>query len=421
MKPRLAYRDATIGYPGTAVVKRVTLDIAAGEVVGLIGPNGAGKSTILRAVTGAARVSAGEVELDGRPLSRYSVRERARVAAVVPQSVSAAFSFTAREFVLMGRHPHLSRLQQLSSADESLAHSVMEHTDTLRLADEAVDTLSGGDLQRLALAQALAQQPSVLLLDEATSHLDLNHRLQVLDLIRDLADSGMAVLAVFHDLDLAARYSDRLAVVDAGRLGPSGPPHDVLTGTLLARVFRVRAVVGTDPVTGSVTVTPVLREEAVEQSYRGRVLVVGGSGTGAPLMRGLFLAGYDVRAAALSVGDIDQAVAEALGVAYVKIAAFGTVDQAAARRIEEESRAADVVIVGEIPVGGANLGNLAAATAAPERTVFVGAFGPGRDFTDGKASALVADALARGARQVADVEAALAAAAEISRAAGSGA
>ncbi len=418
MSARLSYLDATIGYPGVDVVRGVSLDVAPGEVVGLIGPNGAGKSTLLRAVTGSARVTAGAVTLESRPLAGLSPRERARAVGVVPQSVSAAFAFTAQEFVLMGRHPHLGRVQQVSRADESLADEVMAATDTLRLAAEEVDTLSGGDLQRLALAQALAQQPSVLLLDEATSHLDLNHRLQVLDLIRALADDGMAVLAVFHDLDLAARYSDRLAVVDSGEVGPIGSPREVLTGALLARVFRVRAVVGTDPVTGSVSVTPVLREDSVETRCPGRVLVVGGSGTAAPLLRQLYLAGYDVRTAALNRGDIDHAVAEALGLPGVVLPAFGEVDSLASGRVAAEARGADVVVVSEIPVGRANLGNVSAIVPVAERVVFVGTMGPDRDYTGGRATELVAEARLAGAVTVANTTEALEAVARLTRSAG---
>ena len=422
MTAKLTYAAATLGYPGVDVVRDATLSVAAGEVVGLIGPNGAGKSTMLRAVTGSARITAGAVELESRSLADIGPRERARLVGVVPQQVSAAFSFSAREFVLMGRHPHLSRLQQPADIDVALAEEVMERTDTARLADDGVDTLSGGDLQRLALAQALVQQPAVLLLDEATSHLDLNHRLQVLDLIRELADGGMAVLAVFHDLDLAARYSDRIAVVDAGALGPVGPPHEVLTGPMLARVFRVRAVVGTDPVTGSVSVTPVLREEAVERTCPGRVLVVGGSGAAAPLLRTLYLAGYDVHAGALNRGDIDHAVAEALGLRMIDLPAFAEVDDAAAGLLRAEADEADAVVVAEIPVGRANLPALrAVADAAPSgRLVLVGAFGPTRDYTGGAASRVVRDAVTAGAVVVANGEEALARVAGITRAAGSG-
>ncbi len=420
MSAKLTYAAATLGYPGVDVVRDATLSVAAGEVVGLIGPNGAGKSTMLRAVTGSARITAGAVELESRSLADIGPRDRARLVGVVPQQVSAAFSFSAREFVLMGRHPHLSRLQQPTDADVALAEEVMAQTDTARLADEGVDTLSGGDLQRLALAQVLVQQPSVLLLDEATSHLDLNHRLQVLDLVRELADGGMAVLAVFHDLDLAARYSDRIAVVDGGTLGPVGSPHEVLTGPMLARVFRVRAVVGIDPVIGSVSVTPVLREEAVGRVCPGRVLVLGGSGAAAPLLRTLYLAGYDVHAGVLNRGDIDHAVAEALGLPLIDLPAFAEVDDAAAARLQAEAEAADVVVVAEIPVGRANLPALRAVidAASAESLVLVGGFGPERDYAGGIASQAVRDAISAGATVVRDAEAALACVAGITRAAG---
>jgi len=405
---RLAYEAATVGYPGVTVVRDATLGVAPGEVVGLIGPNGAGKSTLLRAVTGAARVSAGRIILSGEPLDTLGPRERARIVGVVPQTVSAAFAFSAREFVLMGRHPHLGRLQHVSASDIALAEEVMERTDTLRLADEPVDTLSGGDLQRLALAQALAQQPSVLLLDEATSHLDLNHRLQVLDLVRDLADGGLAVLAVFHDLDLAARFSDRLGVVAEGSLGPIGSPPEVLTAPLLAQVFGVRAVVGTDAVTGAVAVTPVLREEAVTGDRCGRVLVVGGSGTAAPLLRRLHLAGYEVAAAALNRGDVDQAVAEALGLERVDLPAFGEIDARAEAEVVRMAAAADAVVVCEVPFGRANLGNLRALGRAAARSVLIGEFGPEREFSGGEATDVVARLVSAGAVTVVDSGEALA-------------
>lgn len=407
MSGRLAYAGATVGYPGVTVVRDASLEVAPGEVVGLIGPNGAGKSTLLRAVTGTAQVTGGAVRLAGRGLAEYSPRERARIVGVVPQAVSAAFAFSAREFVLMGRHPHLARLQHTGAADLELAERVMERTDTLRLADEPVDTLSGGDLQRLALAQALAQEPSVLLLDEATSHLDLNHRLQVLDLVRDLADGGLAVLAVFHDLDLAARFSDRLGVVAAGSLGPVGPPPEVLTAHLLADVFGVRAVVGTDAVTGSVAVTPVLREGAVTGERSGRVLVVGGSGSAAGLLRSLHLAGYEVAAAALNRGDVDQAVAETLGLERIDLPAFGEVDEAAERAVAHMAQSADATVVCEVPFGRANLGNLRALAGVAKRTLMIGAFGPEREFSGGEASALVESLVRDGALVVADTQAAV--------------
>jgi len=406
----LVFAGLAAGYGERAVVHDIELTVGRGELVGLVGPNGAGKSTLLKAITGAADVLAGTITVAGIPLADVDTRDRARVVAVVPQSLPSLFAFTAREFVAMGRHPHMGRLELLSDADENVIDRVMHLTDTDRLADERVDTLSGGDLQRLTLAQALAQEPQVLLLDEPTSHLDLNHRLQVLDLVRTLANDGLAVLGVFHDLDLAARYSDRLAVVHDGGLAACGPPEAVLTSDLVREVFSVRAVVGIDAVTGTVAVTPVLREDAAVASTGCRVFVVGGSGAAAGLMRRLALAGFEISACALSRGDVDQAVAEALGIEYVQLPPFAAMTAEDSAAVEALARAADIRIVAEVPFGGSNLANLQATVAAGLPLVFVGGFAGERDFAAGAALALVREAMSSGALQVADADHAIAAA-----------
>ena len=403
--PALAYAAADVGYVHERVVREVSLAVAAGEVVGLVGPNGAGKSTLLRAVTGDADLLGGSLLLGGRDARSLPPIERARLVGVVPQQVTAAFSVSARDFVAMGRHPHLSRFASLSERDDAVIERAMHLTDTLRLADKPTDALSGGDLQRLALAQALAQEPRVLLLDEPVSHLDLNHRMQILDLTRELADEGMAVLAVFHDLDLAARYADRVAVVTEGRLGPLGTPADVITTAMLRDVFGVRAVVGTDVVTGAVSVTPVLREQSVAGEPCGRVLVIGGSGVAAPLMRRLVLAGWHVASGALNTGDADQVVAEALRVDYVELPPFAPMDAVAEALVRERAASADTVVVAEVPFGHGNLGNLRAAVESGRRAVLIGDIA-NRDFTGGEATSLWDAALAAGARRVPDVDAA---------------
>lgn len=398
----LRFSGASVGYSGRPVVSRVDLEVGRGRFVGLVGPNGAGKSTLLRAVTGSAEVMGGELLVAGVPLRGLTARDRARLVAVVPQSPPVLFAFTAREFVAMGRHPHLGSLEQLSASDDIIVDRVMEQTDTARLGSALVDHLSGGDLQRLTLAQALAQQPELLLLDEPVSHLDLNHRLQVLDLVRDLADEGLAVLGVFHDLDLAARYSDTLAVVHDGGVGPHGRPEDVLTSGLVREVFGVRAVVSTDAVTGTVAVTPIMREATGAARDRGRVLVIGGSGSAARLMRRLVLDGYDVQAGALNRGDIDQSVARALGIEHVELPAFGDVEQAAEERVTAVAAGCRAAIVAEVPFGRGNLGNLRAAVAAGVPLVLVGRFDAGRDYADGQASEVWQRALDAGAVSVAD-------------------
>ena len=405
--PALEFRSASVGYGSRAVVSDATFTVRPGEFVGLVGPNGAGKSTLLRAVTGSADVLGGDVVCGGS-VPRMPERERARLVGVVPQTQPAVFAFSARGFVEMGRHPHIGRLGSLSAEDRAVVDEAMIRTDTARLADERIDELSGGDLQRLTLAQALAQQPKVLLLDEPTSHLDLNHALQVLDLVRTLADGGMAVLGVFHDLGLAARYADRISIVAEGGVTEPKPPADALNARVVSDVFGVRAVVRTDPVTGSVAVTPVLRgADLGTREERGMVGLVCGSGAGTTLMRELMRSGYRLTAGALNRGDVDQAVAEALGVHHVALPPFGEIDTDAAATVRETFSDARVIIVCDTPFGRSNLPNLRAALDSGRPLVLVGEMGPERDFSGGAATALWGEAVARGAARVSDESGAL--------------
>ena len=398
----LAFDGVTVGYGARTVVRDAAFAVRGGEFIGLVGPNGAGKSTLLRAVTGGPDVTAGDITSDGRSLVRMPDRERARLVGVVPQTPVPPFALGARGFVEMGRHPHLGRLASPGPADRAIVAEVMRRTDTAHLAEERIDELSGGDLQRLTLAQALAQQPRVLMLDEPTSHLDLNHALQVLDLVRALADGGMAVLGVFHDLGLAARYADRISIVAQGRVTAPAPPAEALSARVISDVFGVRAVVRTDPVTGSVAVTPVLRGEDIGSgAARGTVGLVCGSGTGSTLMRELMRAGYEVTAGALNRGDVDQAVAEALGAHHVMLPPFGEIDAEPAAAVRGAFASARCVIVCPTPFGRSNLPNLVAAIESGRPLVLVGDMGADRDFAGGEASRLWAEAVGKGAMRAA--------------------
>ena len=401
----LRFSTVSAGDGAEDIVLGIDLDIERGEFIGVVGPNGAGKSTLLRSVTGEAEIGSGTVEVCGAPLGDLDPRHRARLVGVVPQALPILFAFSAREFVSMGRHARLGRFEHPGSADEAAVDRAMELTDTARLASERVDELSGGDLQRLTLAQALAQQPNVLLLDEPTSHLDLNHRLQVLDVVKTLTAEGMSVLAVFHDLDLAARYSDRIAVVSKGRLTAVGPPAEVITTQMLKDVFAVRAVVGTEVITGGVSVTPVVRDEVAATTAGPTVFVLGGSGAGADLMRRLSLAGIHVTAGALNEGDIDQAVAAALGVRHVTLAPFDQMSAEDDARVRDLATDAELVVICDVPFGGSNVGNLRAVVEAGCKTIIIGdSDSERRDFTDGEATELMKRALADGATRVGSVE-----------------
>ena len=235
----------------------VSLCVNSGELVGLFGPNGSGKTTLVRAVTGSVVPRAGRVLLLGDEVGRLSQREIALRAAVVPQDPALPPMFTALDCVLMGRTPHLRLLQKEGRADLHAARRAMLATDTFSLADRPLGELSGGERQRVVIARALAQETALLLLDEPTAHLDIGHQAAVLRLMQSLCRSeGKAVIAVVHDLTLAAQFCDRLIMLSGGRIVAQGPAAEVLRPELLAQVYRARVDVLAHPATGRPVVAP---------------------------------------------------------------------------------------------------------------------------------------------------------------------
>lgn len=248
-------QQLAFAYGSTAVLTAVDLELSAGDFGALLGPNGSGKSTLLRLLLGRLSPTAGQVLLSGRPvLSRPSL-ERARLVGYLPQEVSPSYEFTVAEVVLMGRFPHL--LFGLESADDvAVAERSLQRTATDHLADRVFNTLSGGEKQRVLLASVLAQEPEVLLLDEPTAALDIHHQHEVMELLSQLHEDGLAILMVTHDLNLAARYCPKLWLLHEGRIVASGPPEDVLQIDQLRRVYGERLRVVPDPDLGGPLVLP---------------------------------------------------------------------------------------------------------------------------------------------------------------------
>ncbi|MCI0384615.1 ABC transporter ATP-binding protein [Streptomyces sp. CNQ085] len=232
---------------GRALVRDLSLEAADGRVTGLVGPNGSGKSTALRCVYRALRPSSGAVRVGGEDLSRLTMRRSAQLIAALTQDGAVELDFTVEEVVALGRTPHIQGNQALSRRERELCERAMERMDVLHLARRGILTLSGGERQRVLVARALVQEPRVLVLDEPTNHLDVRHQVELLSLLRG---SGLTVLVVLHDLNLAAAACDRLAVLSGGRLVAAGTPHDVLTAELVRDVFGVRASVVAHPLTG---------------------------------------------------------------------------------------------------------------------------------------------------------------------------
>lgn len=233
----------------------VDLNAERGQLVGIIGPNGAGKTTLLRAIAGILSYSEGVVLLEGSDLKDATPRDVAQTLALVPQIAPYTQGFTALELVLMGRYPHMGRLQIEGKQDNIIARKTMRLTETEQFSDRTLDTLSGGERQRIFVSRALAQQPRILLLDEPTANLDVLHQLKVIGLIRRLVDGGLTAIAAIHDLQMAARFCDRLVLIKDGRVLAQGPPEDVLTPEIVEASFGVKASVYRDPNTGALVLS----------------------------------------------------------------------------------------------------------------------------------------------------------------------
>lgn len=260
----LAATGLACGYGGRAVLRDVSLAVAAGEMTGIVGPNGSGKTTLVRTLTGLLAPQGGSIELDGRPLSEWSWLERAKRIAVVPQQLELSFPFTVAEFVAMGRYPH--REEGDAIRDAAAIAAAMNATGTAELAARRVTELSGGEAQRVQLAQALAQQPAMLILDEPTSHLDISHQVDILDRLRKLNRAGLTVVMILHDLNLAADYCERIVMLHEGRVACDGPPAAVFTYQRIEEVYRTVVLVKPHPVTGRPHIYPVSREALAEKS-----------------------------------------------------------------------------------------------------------------------------------------------------------
>ncbi len=233
---------ATLG--GRTVLDGISLTIGKGRILGVLGPNGCGKSTLLRCIAGLLKPSAGEVRIDGVPVRSMKPKTIAQLMAFQAQESVVALGFTVRSIVEMGRLPHRTFFEADDARDAQIVEHSMAQMGIAALADRAVETLSGGERQRVSIARALAQDTAVLILDEPSNHLDVHHQFAVLDLLHELVDrSGLTVVITLHDLRLASRICDSIALLHDGKLAALGTPVEALTPAAIAQVYRVGATV----------------------------------------------------------------------------------------------------------------------------------------------------------------------------------
>jgi iron complex transport system ATP-binding protein len=256
----LKIQNLSVSYGARRILHDVSLNVQSGEVLALIGPNGAGKSTLIRAASGVIPYS-GHVRTNGDDFAHLSTLQRARYIATVPQAVSLPPAYTAWETVLLGRTPYLGFLGQPSAADEEITRQALTRVSALPFAGRRVGELSGGEQQRVLLARALCQSTPILLLDEPTAHLDLQYQVHLLELVHELAHKDkLAVLVALHDLNLAAHYADRVALMVAGQIKAIGKPGEVLQAELIEEAYCLPVQVVRHPFLDIPLVLPDVKE-----------------------------------------------------------------------------------------------------------------------------------------------------------------
>jgi iron complex transport system ATP-binding protein len=257
-EPIVDVQGVSFAYGETLALLDVSFVARAGEFVGLLGPNGAGKSSLVRLVAGLAAPLSGSVRLAGLDPAHAPRREVARACALVPQEPRVAWPFTVREAVMMGRAPHQGLLAVATRFDHGAVEGALAACDLVHLADRRLDALSGGERRRVFFARALAQEPRVLLLDEPTAFLDLGHQVAAMRMAQVAARGGLCVVAVLHDLNLAAAACDRVVVLSRGRVVAEGPPAAVLTEARVRDVWEVPVWRGENAATGAAVVLPAM-------------------------------------------------------------------------------------------------------------------------------------------------------------------
>lgn len=242
--PLIQFENVSFSYRSGEVLKDVSFSLEEGEFLSIIGPNGSGKTTLLRVISGALAPDNGKILFRGSDMKTISRKSRARSIAVVPQEAGVAFPMSVMELVLLGRSPYHEGLSFEKEGDLDIALSSMKDTDTVYLRDRTVTEISGGEKQRVWIAKALAQEPELFLLDEPTSFLDLKHQLEVYDLLEKLnKERKITIISISHDINLAAKYSKRILLLNDGRIESMGRPEEVITEELIASVYKTSVLV----------------------------------------------------------------------------------------------------------------------------------------------------------------------------------
>ena len=339
-------KDLAVGYDGNVLIHDIDIDIEKGKILTLIGPNGAGKSTILKSITRHLAKISGQVWMDGHDVYQWASREMAKQVAVVLTDRIRPELMTCQELVAMGRYPYTNALGKLTPQDEEAVNEALRRVHALELADQEFSTLSDGQRQRVLLARAICQDPSIIVLDEPTAYLDVRHKIELLDILREMAhEKGITVVMSLHEIDLATKISDYILCVKGETIAAFGPPEEIFESGAIDRLYDIEHG-SYNLLFGSVELTKPVGEP--------RVFVPGGGGFGAPVYRALQKRQIPFATGILYENDVDLQVAKELSDHLVTAPAFEPMDESLYDAAWDLVRRCGRVLDAGAPVGSLN-------------------------------------------------------------------
>lgn len=349
----------TCGYGADPVLQEATFHIKQQDMLGIVGPNGSGKSTLLRTISRVLPPSQGRVLLEAADLYKLPARHVARNIAVVAQEQHLEFPFTVADIIMMGRIPHLKKFQTEGAKDREIVQRAMDLTDVMYLAQRPVNELSGGEKQRVLIARALAQEPSILLLDEPTSYLDLNYQLEIMELLHRLhREQGITIVMVLHDINLASQFCDKLLVLKEGKIYAAGTPRQIINTDFIKKIYGCEVQVEMQSPGGRPMIILNKTQQVRNQESDRPVHVVGGGGLGTEIFHLLLDQSRAISTGVINIGDSDWQEAQRLGITTVEADPFCPVTLEQAEQNNQLMNQAEYIVLAAIPFGPGNMPNL---------------------------------------------------------------
>lgn len=357
MDNQIQVEKLSFSYDLQKVLEQVNMNIKRGSFFSIVGPNGSGKSTLLKVISASLKPQKGVVYLEDRDINHMKSRSIAKLLSFVPQNTSLEFDFKVSDVVLMGRYPYVSKLKGETQEDLDIAEKAMQYTNTTHLRNRSFMELSGGERQRVILAQALAQDTDILILDEPVSHLDLQHQVEILNLIKKMCvDKKLTAITVLHDLNMASAYSDYIVMMKEGKIRCQGIPFETLTASNIKEIFNTDVYVSVSPVGNKPYIYALARPNVEKRGIR--VHVICGGGSGSDIIEKLHSEGFDLSSGVLTIGDLDWKISKEYDVKIAEEIPFVEISGEAYANNKELAAKADGIVLAGLYFGKSNIRNL---------------------------------------------------------------